>query len=101
MRQGLPPYSPCQIPQPSHRTTNQGECMSEPREWIYDPPPPPELEALFPGSSHMLSRPLRTSSPQGWECPICHNVYAPWMSICTECRKTVTNTTQTTSKENA
>jgi len=24
--------------------------------------------------------------PQGWECPKCHSVYAPWMPECEKCK---------------
>jgi uncharacterized OB-fold protein len=26
-------------------------------------------------------------SPQGWECPKCHRVYAPWVAECHDCNK--------------
>lgn len=40
---------------------------------------------------------------QGWQCPICHYVYAPWMPMCTKCKEIAITTdikTQRT-KENA
>lgn len=24
--------------------------------------------------------------PQGWQCPACGSVYAPWVARCTECK---------------
>lgn len=31
-------------------------------------------------------RPINpVSSPQGWECPKCRAVYAPFMPMCTRC----------------
>jgi len=31
--------------------------------------------------------PVYTLAPsQGWQCPACGGVYAPWMTKCTECK---------------
>jgi len=33
---------------------------------------------------------------QGWQCPVCGRVYAPWMSECTHCGNEVSTVTTTT-----
>lgn len=35
--------------------------------------------------------------PQGWQCPVCRYVYAPWMAMCTRCKEAaITNTVAAT-----
>lgn len=29
---------------------------------------------------------ITLTPPQGWQCPACGGVYAPWMATCTECK---------------
>lgn len=38
-------------------------------------------------SGCLTCNPLPTATPvrQGWECPRCHAVYAPWVFQCTAC----------------
>lgn len=36
------------------------------------------------------------TTQQGWECPKCHTVYAPWMAQCTSCPQTIVSSTGTT-----
>ena len=37
----------------------------------------------------------RQSAQQGWQCPVCNRVYAPWMASCPNCggeRQTISTT---------
>lgn len=36
------------------------------------------------------------SAPQGWQCPVCHRVYAPHVTMCTACPPSTEQTTPRT-----
>ena len=37
---------------------------------------------------------------QGWQCPVCGRVYAPWMSECSHCGNSVVTTSSGTRADN-